>query len=152
MLAKILAALLLLGVAPGERADRLALEVEQAARFNPIAGLGAERSALLLVAAIYAESDWREEVETCEKVGPGGEVGLSQLFQGPAWAGQTREQICASSRVQIALGLRRLKAGAACGAAPIDLLVTYQRGHCGDYMTRGAARAYSAFRRIGGER
>jgi hypothetical protein len=152
VLAKILAALLLLGVAPGERADRLAGEVAEVARFSPIAGLGPERTGLLLVALVSAESDWRESVEQCEVVGPAREIGLTQLLEGPSRAGLGREAICASSKIQLALGLRRLRAARACGPDVLDMLVGYQRGYCGGQMTKGAHRAYSAFRRIGGER
>jgi hypothetical protein len=149
MLAKILAALLMLG-ARGERADRLAREVETVARLNPIAELGPERTALLLVAAVDVESSWRESVETCSIKGQAGEIGLTQLLEGPSRAGYSAADICASSALQLALGLRRIKAATACGADPIVWLTTYQRGFCSWDPTSGAMRALLTWRRIGG--
>jgi hypothetical protein len=134
---------------PSERLERLSAEVVQVVgEQNPIpfADHAAERTALLLVALVKTESDWREEVERCDVVGHDGEVGLTQLMRGTQWAGHTRDEVCESSLVQLRLGLRRLRMAYACGPTPLHGLGQYNSGRC--VPTVAAERTWASYSRL----
>ena len=63
----------------------------------------------MLAAVALHESGLRESVENCKISGDAGKsVGLTQLMNGPSWAGFSRKEICNDRKLQFRLGLKAL--------------------------------------------
>lgn len=131
-----------------------AIEAAVDSEWLPFSGkLAREKSALLLIAVADHESGMRAAIEYCSfdslpgmTQDHGRSVGLAQAFQGPAWFGHTRAQICGNAELQFKLALRYLTYGMRrCGSVG-GALSAYNQNVC--RPTIYSARVSHAFARL----
>lgn len=123
----------------------LAIEAAVDQEWLPFKGQRArERSALLLVAVANQESGLRAAIEYCTfealpgmTQDNGRAVGLPQLYEGPAWYGHTRAEICGDAELQFRLALRYLAEGMKRCKSVAGALSNYNANRCSPTIYSG---------------